>query len=206
MASAQSEPSMDEILASIRRIISEDEESQPAARKTASRLETLTLDDDMTDDEDDLSSDDELEASHDGDAEDEFSVEDSLDDFSDEEEGAEMAAETSEYEPETAPQPKDNAMAKSAVAEELTESRVAAALSSANVGSLISDDVQEKVANTFGSFEQNVRISSGSSRTMEDIVEAMLAPMVKQWLDANLPRIVEEKVEEEVRRIARRRG
>jgi cell pole-organizing protein PopZ len=28
---------------------------------------------------------------------------------------------------------------------------------------------------------------------------------VREWLDANLPRIVEEKVEEEVRRIARRR-
>ncbi|MCA8888147.1 MAG: DUF2497 domain-containing protein, partial [Parvularculaceae bacterium] len=33
----------------------------------------------------------------------------------------------------------------------------------------------------------------------------MLRPMIKEWLDANLPAIVEEKVEEEVQRVARRR-
>ena len=31
------------------------------------------------------------------------------------------------------------------------------------------------------------------------------APMIKEWLDSNLPAIVEDKVEEEVQRVARRR-
>jgi len=33
----------------------------------------------------------------------------------------------------------------------------------------------------------------------------MLRPMIKDWLDANLAEIVEQKVEEEVQRVARRR-
>ena len=59
----------------------------------------------------------------------------------------------------------------------------------------------------FQSLSQNVRVSTpeGEGRTLEDIVVAMLKPMVKDWLDANLPAIVEEKVEEEVQRLARRR-
>lgn len=62
-----------------------------------------------------------------------------------------------------------------------------------------------QAADAFGALEENVRISAGNGRTMEDLVEAMLAPMLTAWLDENLPRIVEDKVEEEVRRIARRR-
>jgi uncharacterized protein len=43
-----------------------------------------------------------------------------------------------------------------------------------------------------------------SGNSVEALVVAMLRPMLKEWLDANLPRIVEDKVETEVARIARR--
>jgi uncharacterized protein len=43
-----------------------------------------------------------------------------------------------------------------------------------------------------------------SGNTVEALVVEMLKPMLKEWLDANLPRIVEDKVESEVARIARR--
>ena len=43
-------------------------------------------------------------------------------------------------------------------------------------------------------------------RTLEDVVRELLRPLLKEWLDQNLPRIVEAKVEEEVHRIARGRG
>jgi len=36
-------------------------------------------------------------------------------------------------------------------------------------------------------------------------VREMMRPMLKKWLDDNLPAIVEEKVQAEVERIARRR-
>jgi hypothetical protein len=47
------------------------------------------------------------------------------------------------------------------------------------------------------------RIDVSSQNTLEGLVSEMLRPMIKDWLDANLPRIVEEKVEAEVQRISR---
>jgi hypothetical protein len=41
--------------------------------------------------------------------------------------------------------------------------------------------------------------------TLEDVVRELLRPLLKDWLDTNLPRIVEAKVAEEVERIARGR-
>jgi hypothetical protein len=43
-----------------------------------------------------------------------------------------------------------------------------------------------------------------SGTTVEDMVAEMLRPMMKEWLDANLPAIVERIVEREVIRLARR--
>jgi cell pole-organizing protein PopZ len=40
-------------------------------------------------------------------------------------------------------------------------------------------------------------------RTLEDLTREMLAPLLKTWLDDNLPRIVQARVDEEVERIAR---
>ncbi len=57
----------------------------------------------------------------------------------------------------------------------------------------------------FLNLSQSVQISHGEGRTLEDIVVEMLKPMIKDWLDTNLAQIVEEKVEEEVQRVARRR-
>jgi cell pole-organizing protein PopZ len=42
-------------------------------------------------------------------------------------------------------------------------------------------------------------------RTIEDVVQELLRPLLKAWLDENLLPIVQAKVEEEVERIARRR-
>ena len=42
-------------------------------------------------------------------------------------------------------------------------------------------------------------------RTLEDVVRELLRPMLKQWLDDNLPQIVQATVDQEVERIARGR-
>ncbi len=42
-------------------------------------------------------------------------------------------------------------------------------------------------------------------RTLEDLTADLLRPLLKTWLDENLPEIVRERVDEEVRRIARGR-
>jgi cell pole-organizing protein PopZ len=42
-------------------------------------------------------------------------------------------------------------------------------------------------------------------RSLEDLTRDMLRPMLKDWLDENLPRIVQDRVDEEVERLSRRR-
>ena len=41
------------------------------------------------------------------------------------------------------------------------------------------------------------------SRSLEDVVRDTLRPMLKAWLDDNLPQLVERLVREEIERIAR---
>ena len=42
-------------------------------------------------------------------------------------------------------------------------------------------------------------------RSLEDVTRDLLRPMLKAWLDENLPRIVQDRVDEEVERLSRRR-
>lgn len=44
----------------------------------------------------------------------------------------------------------------------------------------------------------------GSGQTIEDLVKEMLRPMLKEWLDTNLPPMVERYVEREIARLTRR--
>ena len=59
-------------------------------------------------------------------------------------------------------------------------------------------------AGMFAALSENLRVSAQQGQTLEDIVRELMRPMLKQWLDDNLPSIVEEKVQAEVERIARR--
>ena len=45
-------------------------------------------------------------------------------------------------------------------------------------------------------------VLSANARTLEDLVKEMLRPMLKDWLDANLPGMVERLVRAEIDRIA----
>ena len=40
-------------------------------------------------------------------------------------------------------------------------------------------------------------------RTLEEMVRELLRPHMKEWLDANLPRLVERLVREEINRLVR---
>ena len=42
-----------------------------------------------------------------------------------------------------------------------------------------------------------------NARTLEDLVKEMLRPMLKSWLDDNLPGLVERIVRAEIERVAR---
>ncbi len=69
---------------------------------------------------------------------------------------------------------------------------------------LLSNEAAGAAAAYFGALAQNVQVSDGKANTLEHLVEEMLRPMLKGWLDQNLPAIVEELVREEIERLSRR--
>jgi hypothetical protein len=47
-------------------------------------------------------------------------------------------------------------------------------------------------------------IADGSGRTIEQFIEDMARPMLKEWLDEHMPAVVERLVQKEIQKIARR--
>jgi cell pole-organizing protein PopZ len=74
----------------------------------------------------------------------------------------------------------------------------------APAANLVSDHVAAAAAATFGQLSSNI-LMPAEGRTLEDVVREMLRPMLQQWLDTNLPGIVSEAVQAEVERISRGR-
>ena len=70
---------------------------------------------------------------------------------------------------------------------------------------LVGPSAAESAASAFGALAQHVTMPA-EGRTLEEVVREMLRPLLKAWLDTHLPAIVQAKVDEEVARIARRRG
>lgn len=69
---------------------------------------------------------------------------------------------------------------------------------------LVSDPTAAAAAAAFGALSKNI-LMPPEGRTLEDVVKTLLRPLLKQWLDDNLPGIVETAVQAEVERIARGR-
>jgi cell pole-organizing protein PopZ len=70
--------------------------------------------------------------------------------------------------------------------------------------SLVSDTAAAAAASAFGKLSQVVTMPA-EGRTLEDVVRELLRPLLQQWLDDNLPAIVQQAVQAEVERIARGR-
>jgi hypothetical protein len=69
---------------------------------------------------------------------------------------------------------------------------------------LVSEPSASAAALAFGSLSEAIAMPA-AGRTLEDLVRELMRPLLRAWLDENLPRIVEAKVAEEVERIARSR-
>ncbi len=80
----------------------------------------------------------------------------------------------------------------------------AAAPVAAATASLVSERAATAAASAFGQLSAVIAMPR-EGRTLEDVVRELLTPLLQQWLDDNLPRIVQETVEAEVARIARGR-
>jgi cell pole-organizing protein PopZ len=70
--------------------------------------------------------------------------------------------------------------------------------------SLVSAPAARSAASSFDQLASSL-IMPREGRTLEDVVQELLRPLLKSWLDENLPEIVQAKVDAEVERIARSR-
>jgi uncharacterized protein len=70
-------------------------------------------------------------------------------------------------------------------------------------GQLLSNQTHAAVDSAFNTLAQTVLVQN--ARTLEDLVREMLRPMLKAWLDDNLPGMVERLVRTEIERVSRGR-
>lgn len=156
MQDPQAEPSMEEILASIRRIISEEE--QPAS---------------------------------------------------------EPVLDLTEHEPAAAPTVEDDIVFE-AVEQEVAAAAPAPAPTVTHTPApvvetppappeptILSSPTTHAAAGSLAKLAGSLRIADTNGQTVEGVVRELLKPMLKDWLDKNLPAIVESRVEAELERIAR---
>jgi cell pole-organizing protein PopZ len=71
-------------------------------------------------------------------------------------------------------------------------------------GGLMSSTTSAAVDSAFNALAQTVLVQN--ARTLEDLVREMLRPMLKVWLDDNLPGMVERLVRAEIERVSRGGG
>lgn len=171
------EPTMEEILASIRRIISEDD--APAEAAPAPEPEPAPVAEEPAAEDDVLELTDPIEPAA----------------------PVETLGDIDVYSPEPEPEPAPPPPPPPPVVEAPPQP----AFSREEVAeNLVGDHASSLAASAFGSLSSALLMPK-DGRTLEDVVRELLKPLLKEWLDQNLPRIVEAKVEEEVHRIARGR-
>ncbi|WP_438748710.1 PopZ family protein [Pararhizobium sp. O133] len=81
------------------------------------------------------------------------------------------------------------------------ESHPVSIITEKEVNSIVSPAVGEQVARSFGDLA--LAFDSSQRRSFDEIAEDMLRPMLQEWLDDNLPTLVERLVREEIERVAR---
>ncbi|TIN27283.1 MAG: DUF2497 domain-containing protein [Mesorhizobium sp.] len=98
---------------------------------------------------------------------------------------------------------KDEPTAKAAVEPSRPDAAVVrpVAASDAPRPAIVSEHTGRQVAAAFG--ELSDAFASRSKKTFDEMAEEMLRPMLQDWLDNNLPTLVERLVREEIERVAR---
>lgn len=212
----QAEPTMEEILASIRRIISEDGEpgaSQPA-EKSAEKVVPMPVAPaqpqarPVPPAEEDVLELTEVVGEEDlGDMVDELDVEVEPEILAEPEIRAEIEPEPeAEFESEPEPAMEQEEIMETValkIEEKLSEWNEPVDPADEN-DSIMSEGPSDKARNAFMDLSDLLVAGyQGSDNTLEAMVRKMLKPMLKSWLDENLPEIVERVVAREVARLAR---
>ena len=180
-AKGQHEPSMEEILASIRRIIAEDgEQPAPAPAPAAAPLAPASREDEILELTEVVDEDGSVKKV--------------------EEAPEEVVEEMTPPEPEPPPVVEPMEMAQSPEPADDSDRLVSDAAAAASLAAL-------SQLNQLNKPKAEKRMSDiplgEGQRTIEDMVREMLRPLLKEWLDSNLPELVERVVQDEVQRLVR---
>jgi uncharacterized protein len=171
------EPTMEEILASIRRIISEDE----APADTRAEAPDFQAVEPAPEPEAEAEDEDVLELNQPYEPEPVHAMDDDI-----------------ETAPRFEPEPSRREEPAPAYAASFQAAPVEAS-------GLVDDPVAHSVASAFASLSMNLAMPR-EGRTLEDLVKELMYPILRDWLNQNLPGIVEAQVRAEVDRISRLRG
>lgn len=208
-SNAQREPSMDEILASIRRIIEESEPDRagadlsaieqltsgpgPAANDPvlgvaeAEALQAAVLAEARLERKPELATDI-LSEAFDPDS---FSLDSELD----------SAFRLDEREPMLEQPTRVEPVSSAATLDYADLSEVMAASSAERARTIISEQTGRQVAASFGNLAE--AFAANRQRSLDEVAEEMMRPMLQDWMDNNLPTLVEKLVREEIERVAR---
>jgi hypothetical protein len=181
----QQEPSMEEILASIRKIISEDEEQEKSGvvleNPEARQLDPVSESKPLLEPEPDLEPGSEAV---------------SFPEASIELEGSELELiEDGEEELELVDEDEDF---------ELTdEDDEELELRPEWAETIVSNPTSQAGVDSFGQLAGIIagRMQLGQGRTVEELVQELLKPLLREWLDNNLPELVDELVKKEIERM-----
>ena len=73
----------------------------------------------------------------------------------------------------------------------------------AEAAAMLSGHSAQSVHSAFSKLAESVMTRATSDRSVEEVTRELLRVMLKQWLDENLPAMVERMVREEIERVAR---
>ena len=196
------EPTMEEILASIRRIISEDD--APAEAAPAAAAPEPEPEEDVSPAMMDVASEEQEPAASDDDV---LELTDTY-----EAPAAESIGDLDVSPAEVDPFPVE-AVSESVFAPEPEHPADTTSLGApTGYDTLVGDSAAASAASAFAGLASSMKKSEPVEEftpvgpTLDELTRSLLRPMLKAWLDANLPAIVEAQVRKEVERIARSAG
>jgi cell pole-organizing protein PopZ len=198
-AAKSHEPSMEEILASIRRIIAEDDTdklAQRPAEAASAEIGTEAIDSSLgapRSMREPPSQETMSNSSPDASAGRTSTILDMT-------EATQAPSRTAAFEPMP---PMPAASIERPVLEETPPGDDAGAARADERGRLVSSATSAAVDSAFNALAQTILVHN--ARTLEDLVREMLRPMLKVWLDDNLPGMVERLVRAEIERVSRGR-
>jgi cell pole-organizing protein PopZ len=189
-----SEPTIDDILASIRRIIADEQNAEAAEPETAARM---VVDRGASEDVLDLAQPIVRSATHNKPTIVSASPEAVA-------EGLVAAIRPKPAEAVPGLPPRKPQAVKQNMPDAEAVVRDPAASDGARLQRLIAGEAEEALSAAFGRISA-LKIST-ETKTLDGLVADLLRPMLKEWLDANLPAIAERLVKQEIERISAQSG